>query len=151
MPEAEATFTSRIRRRTPLVYGFLAVAWLTVVVWQVLEYHWVKESARTALINRSRDIAATMSVVIRSQRRFGGIVSQERLEPALNDLAKSGEMVSVVLLNASGDVVASAGKPLDLEIKGPIQQSERWGDQSVTFVNLIDLGAATNEGETNRP
>ena len=70
MAEPEATFTSRIRRRTPLVYGLLLAAWVTIIIWQVLEYRWVKESARTALINRSRDIAATLSIVIRSQRRF---------------------------------------------------------------------------------
>lgn len=152
MAESEATFTSRIRRRTPLVYGFLLAAWATIIIWQVLEYRWVKESARTTLINRSRDIAATLSIVIRSQRRFGGIVSQERLESALNELAKSGELISVALLNASGYVVAFAGKPLDFETTDAAQQAERWNDRSVTLVNLIDLGASvTPAGETNRP
>jgi len=152
MAESEATFTSRIRRRTPLVYGFLLAVWATIIIWQVLEHRSVRESARTALINRSRDIAATLSVVIRSQRRFGGIVSQERLESALNELAKSGELISVALLNASGYVVAFAGKPLDFETTDATQQGERWGDRSVTLVNLIDLGASvTPVGETNRP
>jgi signal transduction histidine kinase len=152
MAESEATFTSRIRRRTPLVYGFLLAIWATIIIWQVLEYRSVKESARTALINRSRDIAATLSIVIRSQRRFGGIVSQERLESALNELAKSGELISVALLNASGYVVAFAGKPIDFETTDATQQSERWSDRSVTLVNLIDLGASvTPVGETNRP
>jgi len=152
MAESEATFTSRIRRRTPLVYGFLLAVWATIIIWQVLEYRWFKESARTALINRSRDIATTLSIVIRSQRRFGGIVSQERLESALNELAKSGELISVALLNASGYVVAFAGKPLDFETTDATQQDERWSDRSVTLVNLIDLGAsATPVGETNRP
>jgi signal transduction histidine kinase len=152
MAESEATFTSRIRRRTPLVYGFLLAAWVTIILWQVLEYRAVKEAARTALINRSRDIAATLSIVIRSQRRFGGIVSQERLESALNELAKSGELISVALLNGSGYVVAFAGKPLDFETTDATQQSERWSDRSVTLVNLIDLGASmTPVGETNRP
>ena len=152
MAESEATFTSRIRRRTPLVYGLLLAAWATIIVWQVLEYRSVKESARTTLINRSRDIAATLSIVIRSQRRFGGIVSQERLESALSELAKSGELISVALLNASGYVVAFAGKPLNFETTDATQPGERWNDQSVTLVNLIDLGASvTPVGETNRP
>src|ERR1017187_9760732 len=151
MAESEATFTSRIRRRTPLVYGLLLAAWATIIIWQVLEYRWVKESARTTLINRSRDIAATLSVVIRSQRRFGGIVSQERLESALNEIVRSGELISVALLNASGYVVAFAGKPLDLQTMDTTQQGEQWDDRSVAIVNLIDLGASvTPEGETNR-
>src|ERR1700675_4510289 len=152
MAESETTFTSRIRRRTPLVYSFLLAAWATIIIWQVLEYRSVKESARTALINRSRDIAATLSVVIRSQRRFGGIVSQERLESALSELVKSGELISVALLNASGYVVAFAGKHLDFETTDASQQAERWNDRSVTLVNLIDLGASVAaEGVTNRP
>jgi signal transduction histidine kinase len=152
MTESEKIFTSRIRKRTPLVYGLLLVVWMMVVFWQVWEHRRVQESARTALINRSRDIATTLSLVIRSQRRFGGIVSQERLESALKELAKSGELVSVALLNASGEVVASAGKPIDLERTSTIQQGERWDDKSVTLVNPVDLGASvTPEGETNRP
>ena len=102
MTESETIFTSRIRKRTPLVYGFLLVVWVMVIVWQVWEHRRVTESERTALINRSHDIATTLGVVVRSLRRFQGIVSQERLESALKELAQSGELVSVALLNASG-------------------------------------------------
>ncbi|MGD0016567.1 MAG: ATP-binding protein [Verrucomicrobiia bacterium] len=149
MTESETIFTSRIRKRTPLIYGLLLAVWVMVIVWQVWEHNRVKESARTALINRSQDIATTLSLVIRSQRRFGGIVSQERLEPALKELAKSGELVSVALLNASGEVVASAGKPIDLTT---VRQGVRWDEKSVTLVNPVDLGAnITSGGEMNPP
>src|ERR1039458_2225322 len=152
MAESEATFTSRIRRRTPLVYALLLATWAAIIIWQVLEYRWVKESARTALVNRSRVLFRSLSVVIRSQRRFGGIVLQERLESALNELVRSGELISVALFNASGYVGDIAGNPLDPEAKDATQQGERWNDRSVTLVNLIDLGASvTAEGETNRP
>jgi len=152
MTESEAILTSRIRKRTPLVCGLLLAMWAMVVVWQVWEHQRVHESARTALINRSRDIATTLSLVIRSQRRFGGIISQEHLESALKELAKTGELVSVALLNASGEVVASAGNPIDLDKTRTIQQGERWDEDSVTLVNPVDLGASvTPEGETNHP
>ena len=152
MTESESLFTSRIRKRTPLVLGFLLAVWAIIVIWQVMEHRWIVQSARTALINRSRDIASTLGLVIRSQRRFGGIVWQERLESALNELAKSGELLSVALLNASGDVVASAGRPIDPEKTSTIRQGERWEQTRVTLVNLIDLGASTAvEGQTNLP
>jgi signal transduction histidine kinase len=152
MAESETLFTSRIRKRTPLVFGFLLAVWAIIIIWQALEHRWIVQSARTALINRSRDIASTLGLVIRSQRRFGGIVSQERLESALNELAKSGELLSVALLNASGDVVASAGRPIDPEKTSAIRQGERWEQTRVTLVNLIDLGASTAvEGQTNLP
>jgi hypothetical protein len=138
--------------RSRWVYALLVAALGLVVAWQVMEHDRVKHSAREALVNRSRDITTTLGLVIRSQRRFGGIVSQERLESALNELVKSGELGSVALLNATGEVVASAGPPVDLDTRGMMRSAERWDHKSVTVVNLVDLGASvTREGETNRP
>src|SRR5580765_8507946 len=136
--------------RTRLVYGLLLAVWALVVVWQVLEHDRVKKAARAALKNRSHDITTTLGVVIRSQR-FRGVVLQERLEPALKELVKSGELSAVALLNATGAVVAAAGGPIDFETKGVMQSGEHWDYKDVTLVNLVDLGAAeTNEGDTNR-
>jgi signal transduction histidine kinase len=138
--------------RTRWVYALLMAALGLVAAWQVMEHNRVKHSAREALVNRSRDITTTLGLVIRSQRRFGGIVSQERLESALNELVKSGELGSVALLNATGEVVASAGTPIELDTRGMMRSAERWDHKSVTVVNLVDLGASVaREGETNRP
>ena len=126
--------------------------WCLVVVWQVVEHGWTKEAARSALINRSRDITRTLEAVIQSQRRFGGLLFQDRLESALKELVKSGELTSVALLNAAGEIVASAGPPIDVETKGTMRTGEHWEARSVTLVNLVDLGASVSpEGETNRP
>jgi hypothetical protein len=137
-------------RRTQPVYLGLAVVWCLIIVWQMLEHRRVKASARTALINRSEDISTTLGLVIRSQRR--GIVSQERIESALKEMVKTREMTSVALLNAAGEVVASAGDPIDFQRQAVMASGERWDPRSVTLVNLVDLGASvTREGETNRP
>jgi signal transduction histidine kinase len=139
-----------MNRRTRLVYSLLAVACVLVAAWQAFEHYRVKEAARAALINRSRAITTTLGLVIRSQRRFG-MVSQERMESALGELVRSGELNGVALLNASGDVVASAGTPLLLE-RGMMQRGEHWNGKSVTLINLVDLGTTVSrEGETNRP
>jgi len=140
-----------IRKAKP-VYAGLAVVWCLIVLWQMLEHRRVTAAAQSALINRSEDITATLGLVIRSQRRFGGIVSQERLESALKEMVRAGEMTSVALLNAAGEVVVSAGAPIDFEQKGVMATGERWDSRSVALVNLVDLGASvTREGETNRP
>src|SRR5258706_30105 len=120
-------------RRTQLIYGVLAAVWCVIVAWQAAEHARVNTAARAALINRSRDITTTLGLVIRSQRRFGGIISQERLESALNELVKSGELNSVALLNATGDIVASSGAAIDLETKGMMQTGERWDPRTVTL------------------
>ncbi|MEW6237849.1 MAG: ATP-binding protein [Candidatus Omnitrophota bacterium] len=125
--------------RNYIVYGLLAVVLGTIGVWHVLEHHQVKQGARAALLNRALDISNSLSVVIRSQRHFG-FVLQPRLEMALQELSKSDELISIALLNSTGEVVASAGEPLNLNAKDLPQQGERWNGNSVTFVNLVDLG-----------
>jgi signal transduction histidine kinase len=131
------------------VYVLLVVAWVLICLWQVLEHRRVRESARLALVNRATDISYSLSAVIRSQGRFG-VVPQSQLEAALKGLAKSSELLSVALLNAAGQVVASAGQPVKLDVDHLPKEGARWEKDSVTFVNLIDLGGE-NEGGTTRP
>ena len=140
----------QIVSRTRPVYALLIGVWCIIAAWQTAEHVRVRKSARAALINRSRDITTTLGLVIRSQRWGGGMVRQDRLESALKELVKSGELSSVALLNASGEIVVSAGPFGDFESKGLLQTSEHWEHNRVTLVNLVDLGASvTREGETN--
>ncbi len=151
------------------MYSLLFAAWSLVLAWQVAEHVRVRKSARVALRNRAKDISTTLGVVIKSQRRFGGLAFQGPLESALKELVGQGELTAVALLNAAGDKVASAGPAIDLEPKDLIRTGEHWGEQRVIFANLVDLGTnvarepgATNltivlphrdrpGGETNRP
>jgi signal transduction histidine kinase len=128
-----------------------------VLGWQAEEHLRVKEAARTDLRNRSKDIANTLSALIRGMRFRGGI-PQERLEPVLkemisgrtNELIKSSELISIVLLNATNQPVASAGRPIDSQREDLLQEGEHWGQRSVTLVNPVDLGARlSSEGVTN--
>src|SRR4051812_32162503 len=146
-----------LTRRSFLVYALLGALWVLVVGWQIEEHVRVREAAKTDLRNRSKDIANTLSAIIRGLR-FRGVIPQDRLEPILNELVngrtnelvKSSELVSIVLLNAANEQIASAGKPVDADQKEIIQSGERWAQHSVTLVNPIDLGASlTSEGGTN--
>jgi signal transduction histidine kinase len=144
-------------RRFPLVYGLLLAVWGLIVGWQAVEHNRVRQSAKADLRKSSKDIANTLSAFIRGLQ-FRGAVLQERLEPVLNELVsgrtnelvKSSELISIALLNAAGEPVAAAGKPIDFEQKDILQEGERWGRTSVTFVNPVDLGASlASEGATN--
>src|SRR5271163_952190 len=111
------------RRNSNLIYGLLFAVWVLVVAWQVEEHVRVREAARTDLRKRSEAIANTLGAVVRGLE-IRGAVFRDRLEPVLNDLvngdtngAASGEVVSIALLNAAGESVASAGRPIDLEQK----------------------------------
>lgn len=129
-----------ITRRSWLIYGLLIGIWAMLLSWQAIEHSRVRKSARAALINRAQDISDTLGLVMRSQRRFGGVISKERMESTLNELIRPGELTAIALLNAGGEVVASAGEPIDLQAKGMVQSGERWTEQAVTLMNLVDLG-----------
>jgi signal transduction histidine kinase len=147
-----------LTRRSVLVYGLLLAVWVLVAGWQVEEHERFKSAARTDLRNRSKDIANTVSALIRGLRfRREGAVFFERLEPVLNELVngrsneivQSSELLSIALLNAAGEPIAWAGKLPDLNQKD-LQEGERWGQRTVTLVNPVDLGAiVTSEGVTN--
>lgn len=141
-----------MNRRSVLIYGFLSVAWILVLGWQVTEHFRVQRVARAELIHRAKDISNTLGIVLRSQRRFGGVISKERLESALTDLVRPGELNGIALLNAAGDVVASAGAPAESQTKAVAGPSEHWDEQTVTLMNLVDLGAGiTHDIERTNP
>jgi signal transduction histidine kinase len=83
---------------------------------------------------------------MRSQRRFSPVISKERLETALKELVKPGELNAIALLNAAGEVVASAGETIDLQPRAAIRAEEHWDAHTVTLMNLVDLGTnVTND------
>src|SRR5207237_6340112 len=55
----------------------------------------------------------------------------------------------VGLLNAAGDVVASAGRPINLEQIELRQENERWGPRTVAFVYPIEGATVAQERGTN--
>jgi signal transduction histidine kinase len=130
------------QRHRPLIYGLLLGIWLLVAVWQVEEHIHVLNEARAALVNRATDISTTLGIVLRSQRRFGGVVSKERLEASLTELVRqeSAELRGIALLNAAGEMVASAGTDTDLGSKAIAGAAEHWDAQTVTLMNPVDLG-----------
>jgi signal transduction histidine kinase len=142
-------------RRNILIYGLLLGVWLLVVGWQVEEHHRVKESAKTDLRNRSNEIADTLSAVMRALRFRSGVL-QDRLEPVLNelvngrtnDLASSSGLLSIALLNTSGEPLVSSGEPMDFSQKDILQERENWGQNSVIFVNPV-WGASVNSENTS--
>jgi len=134
------------------VYGCLLVAWTLVFGWQVGEHVHVQEMARAALIERAKDISTTVGIVLRAQRRFGGVISRERVESALADLIKPGDLNGLALLNATGSVVVSSGSLTNFAGSFGSTPSVRWGSSSVVVMNLVDLGTnVTQDIESSAP
>ena len=149
-------------RRSFLVYALLGAVWVLVLGWQIEEHLRVKEAARTDLRNRSKDIANTLSAIIRGMR-FRGAIPQDRLEPVLNELindpttelTKSSELIAIALLNTANQPVAKAGRFIDSQREDLLQEGEHWGQRTVTLVNPVvvnpvGLGAGLSpEGVTD--
>jgi signal transduction histidine kinase len=136
-----------LTRRSLLVYGVLVAFCVLVLGWQVEEHLRVREAARTDLRNRSKEIANTLSAIIRGMR-FRGAIPQERLVPVLNEmvhgrtneLVKSSELITIALLDANNTPLVLAGRPLDPQRTQQLFESgEHWGERSVTIVNPIIL------------
>lgn len=145
-----------LSRRSLLVYALLAAVWALVLGWQVEEHLRVRNVAKTDLRNRSKDIANTISAIIRGMR-FRGTITQERLETVFNELVeghtnelvKSSELLSIVLLSTTNKLI-DVGRPLDLQREDLLQDGEHWGQRTVVFVNPVDLGSTvSSEGVTN--
>jgi signal transduction histidine kinase len=137
-----------MRNRAALIYALLSVLCGAFIVWQFAEHKRVVEAARQNLMSRGRAITGTLGLLIRSQRRGGGIISQERLEAALAELIKPGDVESIVLLNAENKVVVSAGVPLrENTLTGA---GVTWLPERMLLANLVDLGTnifAQTDGE----
>jgi signal transduction histidine kinase len=136
-----------MRNRAAIVYVLLSVLCIAFIAWQIAEHKRVVESARQNLTSRGRAITGTLGLLIRSQRRWGGIISQERLEAALTELIKPGDVESIALLNQENEIVVSAGVPLK---EPPFVPSDvTWLPERMLLANVVDLGTNVfpSEGE----
>jgi hypothetical protein len=117
----------------------LAAIWAALIVWQTGEHLRGRQAFQNMVVDHGRSVSTTCGVLLRS-RSFFGVVSQERLEAALNELVSTRELRSVKLLNFNGEAVASAGVPFDLPRTNDLQGGVLWSNDTVLVENPVDLG-----------
>jgi signal transduction histidine kinase len=139
-----------LKRRSTLIYSLLIGVWVLVVAWQIEEHARVQEAAKRTLRSRSTEIGNDLSAVIRALRFRGSTVLQQRLEPVLdelvnghtNELVNSSGLISIALLNTTGELIAAAGDtnriPNEVLSEGEYNPDGYWARDSVTFVNPIE-------------
>ena len=139
------------RRNSGLIYSFLLGVWVLIVAWQVQEHVRVRDAAQSSLLRRSEAIANTIGAVVRGQQ-FRGAALRENLEPVLKELvggdtngAESGEVISIELIgNDPTNLLASAGRPINLEQADIQQAGQHWGLHSMTHVYRVEGAYLTN-------
>lgn len=139
------------RSRSLGVYLALAGFGLGVCAWQWGEHQRFTEAAAQTLINRGRDITSTLGVVVSSQRRFGNLVSKDRIELALQGLIHPGELESIAILSAAGETIASAGRPIEVTPELIRSGGVHWREQDLTLMNPMDLGVGGGSEENPLP
>jgi signal transduction histidine kinase len=137
-------------KRRLLVPIILIGLGLAVCGWQVEEHFRFRRDEAEALINRGRDITSTLGVVLRSQRRWFGMVQKERLENTLQGLIRPGELESVAILGSTGETIASAGNKIDVTPDMLESRGVLWREHTLTILNLMDLGVNGSE-DGSRP
>jgi signal transduction histidine kinase len=128
-----------ITRRSWVVYGMLMAIWAMLIGWQIAEHMRARQAFQNMVVDRGRSITTTCGLLMRGSRYFG-VVSQERLEAALNELVDTNELRSVKLLNTNGEAVASAGVPFELPPRNELEGGILWGESTVIMENPVDLG-----------
>lgn len=129
-----------VPKRSLGIYVALVVGALGVCGWQWGEHRRFREASARMLINRGRDITSTLGIVVSSQRRFGNLVAKDRIESALQALIHPGELESIAILGATGETIASAGRPTELTPEVLRAGGVYWQENELTLMNLMDLG-----------
>jgi signal transduction histidine kinase len=133
-------------KRRLLVSILIFSAGIGVCGWQAQEHARFRERAKQALVNRGNDITETLRIVVRSQRRWGPFVTKERLQPALEDFIRSGELEAIAFISATGEPVARAGKAIDVT---PAEIAKArgvlWNERTLTLMNLTNWDPLTSD------
>lgn len=114
------------------------------ILWQGALHRQAARDFRRIHVEHARDVSKTLSVVIRSQGRFH-VITRDRLEAALQEVASTGQFLSVAFQSPSGETTAAAGAPLDAAALGlPLGSPPEWRDSTLTLVDLVSLGSGVD-------
>jgi signal transduction histidine kinase len=128
-----------MRKSSSIVYALLALLLAAILFWQVVEHRRLRQAVEESQLNRAHDIANSLAVVIRSQRRLG-VVSRQRLVGALEALAQSRELLGIALLSPAGEVVAAGGQAIQGDLADLAPGTFRRAADRLLVAALVELG-----------
>lgn len=130
--------------------ALLFSTWLVILFWQRVEHLHFADRLRESLADRAQVMSASMDIMLRAMRQFGGAISDSRLQTYLDELVNSRELVGVALVNRSMAVIAESGATGGVDPKELAQAGELWADGRASFLHAVDLGISTF-GDKPRP
>lgn len=139
-----------MNRRRTVIFSLLLGVWVVIFLWQRAEHQGLKERLRTSLYERAKVMSASMDIMLRAMRQFGGAIHDARLQIYLDELVLSKELLGVALVNGGLVVIAQSGETEDLDLAVLKAEGQSWKGDRVSFLHFVDLGTSTF-GETPRP
>lgn len=130
------------RRRLVRLFAALTAVWVAVCCWLTVEHLRVRQQAREALLQRSRDISEAIALALRSGPP--GLIREDRLNALLQELAGWEPLDTVILLNASSEIIAMAGNPAQVDQATLRVDTTLWEPHRVIVVNPVDFGIQTD-------
>jgi len=144
-------------RRRLLISVMLLGFGLAVCGWQAEEHVRFRRNAEQNLVNRGRDIASTLGVLVKPLRSRTGFVpmSKERLQSGLLELIRpegnDWNLKTIEILSATGEVVASAGSLVTITPEMLEARGTYWQEGTLTVMTLMDLGSTGEDGSRPQP
>ncbi|MBU4270566.1 MAG: hypothetical protein KKE86_09775 [Planctomycetes bacterium] len=103
----------------------LLLAWGVLAAWQWQEYKAECDTARDALRRQAESVVNALVGGVRSHRRLGRFV-EEQLQAALDELAKSQDVLAVAVISTDNRLSLTAGKADLLDLASPIEPGRYW-------------------------
>lgn len=123
-------------RRTTL--AALALAWIALALWQWQEYQAECAAARDALRRQAESVTNALVGGIQSHRRLGRFLT-EQLQVALDELAKSQDILAVAVVSADRRIATTAGKGDLLSPPTLVEPGEFWDQSGFRYVAAFQL------------
>lgn len=130
-------------KRTPLIFAVLAVVWVLILFWQMGEHARVRTRLQDRLAERAENVANTVNLITRSQRRFSGILNYERFEWSVGQMLKDPELNAVAFANQKSELFMQSDPALTLKLNMLQPMEPQWSGK---YLNLF-----VTETSTNRP
>jgi signal transduction histidine kinase len=120
----------------------LAAAWVLLAAWQWQEFCAERKSARDALSRQADSIMNALVGGIQSHRRFGRFL-EEQLQSALDELAKSEDLVAVGFFSADRRLAVFSGQTPCLDRSTPFEPGQFWDETGFRYAVSFHLSAET--------
>ena len=111
----------------------LLLAWAVLAAWQWQEYNTECETARDSLRRQAESVVNALIGGVRSHRRFSRFVD-EQLQSAMDELAKSQDVLAVAVISADNQLKLTAGKANLLDLSASIEPGQSWTDAGFRYI-----------------